>query len=83
MDPIALKKGQTQHHNNTELLASAKHTAEEMFEKGKTYLTDVSRQMEDATKNVKTTIRRHPFESLLVGFGVGFISAIFARKLIN
>jgi ElaB/YqjD/DUF883 family membrane-anchored ribosome-binding protein len=49
-------------------------------EKFQTIASDAYENAKEVTEQIPETIRHYPLQSLAVGFGVGFLSALMIRK---
>lgn len=87
MATTAIKKDTTTTDTNfggeTKTLDNAQGFVAETYEKALDIADTVVRDVKDAAAHIPETIRKHPMESLLVGFGAGFLVALLGQKLLN
>ena len=69
--------------NEVGVLENVQEFAQGSFEKAKHMADNVITDVKKATRNLPQTIKNHPLESLVVGFGAGFLVAFVAGRLLS
>jgi ElaB/YqjD/DUF883 family membrane-anchored ribosome-binding protein len=56
-------------------------TTDETLHSAKAIVNDVAEKVQNRLTNIPSVIRRHPYESLAVGLGLGVAIGLIARQL--